>query len=89
MMGGDLKGWAEREAANSARMAECQIKLAELDEQEEYEERLRDEFAMAALTGMLANPDVEIKDSDVAKCFSVSAYQFADVMLEARKETNG
>ena len=44
-------------------------------------ERLRDQFAMAALTGLLAScktdcVDVYVKD----------AYQMADAMLEARKE---
>lgn len=40
---------------------------------------LRDRFAMAALTGLLADPNEDGKD--VAK----RAYGFADAMLEARK----
>lgn len=42
-------------------------------------EQLRDQFAMAALTGMLA---ANYSGDRVAK----SAYQIADYMLEARKE---
>lgn len=42
---------------------------------------LRDQFAMAALTGMLAHPDEEILlHEDISR----SAYKFADAMLEAR-----
>ena len=47
---------------------------------------LRDEFAMAALTGLLANPALEptIKKHG-AKWFDENAYAFADAMMEARK----
>jgi hypothetical protein len=41
---------------------------------------LRDQFAMAALTGLLAAPNVELW-IDVSK----QAYAIADHMLEARK----
>jgi hypothetical protein len=41
---------------------------------------LRDQFAMAALTGLLAAPNVELW-IDVSK----QAYAIADLMLEARK----
>ena len=41
---------------------------------------LRDQFAMAALTGLLAAPNVELW-IDVSK----QAYAIADRMLEARK----
>ncbi len=44
-------------------------------------ERLRDEFAMAALTGMLANHDNEGDFDDFAK----DCYTFADAMLAARE----
>lgn len=42
---------------------------------------LRDQFASAALTGLLANPVSEfvIKDTDVC-------YELADAMLKAREE---
>lgn len=42
---------------------------------------LRDQFAMAALTGLLAAPNVELW-MDVSK----QAYAIADRMLETRKE---
>jgi hypothetical protein len=47
---------------------------------------LRDQFAMAALTGLLANPALEptIKKHG-AKWFDENAYAFADAMMEARK----
>ena len=41
---------------------------------------LRDQFAMAALTGLLANPDAA-KYKDRAEV----AYNYADAMMEARK----
>ena len=42
---------------------------------------LRDQFAMAALTGLISRaPDFMIPD------LSQKAYRFADAMLEARKE---
>lgn len=40
---------------------------------------LRDEFAMSAVTGMLARGEVS-----TAKHYATSAYQLADAMLEAR-----
>ena len=50
---------------------------------------LRDRFAMAALSGLLAAsldiPDC-IKDSDLERSTAEIAYWFADAMLEARKE---
>lgn len=42
---------------------------------------LRDQFAMAALTGLLANPDAA-KYKDRAEV----AYNYADAMMEARGE---
>lgn len=48
---------------------------------------LRDQFAMAALTGLLSNTDV-----DLTKPFPVAAkicYGMADAMLDARKVTEG
>jgi hypothetical protein len=44
---------------------------------------LRDQFAMAALTGMIANPITKrIEEAGLSKI----AYEIADAMLEARKE---
>jgi hypothetical protein len=44
---------------------------------------LRDEIAMAALTGLLADPQV-LADSTTAKL----SYRIADWMLEARKSNS-
>lgn len=43
---------------------------------------LRDEFAMAALAGLLACPVSEGRPEEFAKW----SYQYADLMLEARQE---
>lgn len=44
--------------------------------------KLRDLFAMHALNGMIINANVPGKESDFARW----AYEYADAMLEARKE---
>lgn len=44
---------------------------------------LRDEFAMAALTGLIARPGTQIADAPTAATW---VYRFADAMLEARKK---
>jgi hypothetical protein len=41
---------------------------------------LRDQFAMAALTGLCANPDYKANKDK----FAVTAYELADAMLAAR-----
>jgi hypothetical protein len=46
------------------------------------ETALRDQFAMAALTGLLSDPVRDADSADYAEC----AYEYADAMLEARKE---
>ena len=43
---------------------------------------LRDQFAMAALTGLLSDPERDAEPSEYAEC----AYEYANAMLEARKE---
>ena len=43
---------------------------------------LRDQFAMAALTGLLSDPERDAEPSEYAEC----AYEYADAMLKARKE---
>lgn len=43
---------------------------------------LRDEFAMAALTGLIANP----QNMNALKQNAEAAYRYADAMLEARKK---
>jgi hypothetical protein len=45
------------------------------------ERTLRDEFAMAALTGLCADPDLSPLSERVAE----HAYRLADAMMEARK----
>lgn len=45
---------------------------------------LRDQFAMAALQGILAGADRNMEDSELAK----QAYWAADAMMEARKKGN-
>jgi hypothetical protein len=47
---------------------------------------LRDEFAMAALTGLLANPKLAPTILNKGPSwFDDNAYAFADAMMEARK----
>ena len=49
------------------------------------EERLRDEFAMAALTGLISSHRDYSNNYNVD--VAAKAYAIADAMLEARKET--
>ena len=48
-------------------------------------ERLRDEFAMAALTGILAARPYHGTRSDDATVFAAAAYALADAMLKQRE----
>ena len=48
-----------------------------------YDARLRDEFAMAALSGLIANPEGYNLDKITT---SNLAYEYADVMMEARNK---
>lgn len=54
---------------------------------------LRDQFAMAALTGLLANPKLQDQILKQGGCASGwiedSAYGFADAMLKVREKNNG
>jgi len=43
---------------------------------------LRDQFAMVALTGIVANPDYDLYNGDKARV----AYEIADAMLKERKK---
>ena len=45
---------------------------------------LRDQFAMAALTGLLANPRSHAWPDEASR-----AYEYADAMLEAREAKEG
>lgn len=61
---------------------------------QDYEfKTLRDEFAMAALSGYLSNPSLTnamseiVNDADSArKIYAATSYRIADAMLEARKK---
>ena len=46
---------------------------------------LRDYFAAAALTGMMANPNRKNNSSALATMHATEAYEIADAMLAARK----
>ncbi len=59
----------------------CFDRLAANSPSNSYGKKLRDEFAMAALTGLLANED---RDAD-ASGYALDAYMFADAMLKARE----
>ena len=63
-----------------------ELKRREYQKQKEQRERaeLRDRFAMAALTGMLANPNSDGTQYDYAKW----AYEYADAMLKFREENS-
>lgn len=47
---------------------------------------LRDQFAMAALNGLIECQIQRIPLDDIAGTMATSAYDFADAMLEARKK---
>lgn len=55
-----------------------------LDVIAEKQSTLRDQFAMAALTGFCANPTS--KDMEGGSFFAKIAYKCADAMMEARKK---
>ena len=57
-------------------------KTTAIPERNIYEERLRDQFAMAAMAGLLAHPEICV--GGIVK----SSYQYADAMLEERKRRN-
>lgn len=62
--------------------------MINLDDNPEPEEKtLRDEFAMAALAGILANPDYLLHLSNTQESIGEKSYWFADGMLEAREAT--
>lgn len=50
-------------------------------------EKLRDQFAMAALTGIISSPLLEDGISD--QTFAKTAYDMADAMLQARAKPEG
>jgi hypothetical protein len=74
--------WAETHNSFSKEQYEELMKR----EADEARECLRDQFAMAALTGLLSNP--KLADTALKKgprWFDEVAYQYADGMLNARE----
>lgn len=47
---------------------------------------LRDEFAMAALTGALGHPSTHVQSATAKSVLATHCYQMADAMLFARQE---
>jgi len=68
--------WAER---STEQMLEDEV--CSLQRQLREIATLRDQFAMAALTGLLANPDAAKYSNDRTEV----AYELADAMLKARE----
>lgn len=58
----------------------------ELAEAEEYEENLRDEFAKAAITGILAGRWGQMPNRKPEEAFADFAYRVADAMLRRREQ---
>lgn len=73
-----MKDCAESIAASGLRFGEGDI-ACEISEY--HETGLRDQFAMAAMSGMLANPSIEMNNPDLAN----QSYDAADAMLKARE----
>ena len=54
----------------------------------QQETKLRDQLAMAALTGLLSNPNTKIPfetEKKIGQLYSEIAYVYADSMLQVRK----
>jgi Mg2+/Co2+ transporter CorC len=58
----------------------------ELAEAEEFEEALRDEFAKAAITGILAGRWGQMPNRKPEDAFADFAYRVADAMLRRREQ---
>ena len=69
------------EIAEWRRKEEDQRKAYEEQQRKEHRKHLRDAFAMAALTGLLANPN---EGRGWMAEWAYDCYQFADCMLKAR-----
>lgn len=65
-------------------MLECQVRNQER-ELAAARETLRDQFAMAALTGYLASFEPMDEPSEYASSIAIDCYRLADAMMEARK----
>ncbi len=60
------------------------IEVREKEAKEREIQALRDQFAMNALTGMLANQQYDAPRRNRSDKFAEDAYLFADAMLKAR-----
>ena len=69
------------EIAEWRRKKEEQRKAYEEQQRKEHRKQLRDAFAMAALTGLLANPSHDMLSPEE---WATDAYNIADAMLKAR-----
>ena len=58
----------------------------ELAEAEEYEEALRDDFAKAAITGILAGRWGQMPNRKPEEAFADFAYRVGDAMLKRREQ---
>ena len=67
------------EMAEWRRQEKEQREAYEDRQRQEHRKQLRDAFAMAALTGLLASGSVGSPER-----FSITAYEYADAMLKAR-----
>jgi hypothetical protein len=80
-----------RQALNGAKPMPTLTEIAQAQKDKEAAlepATLRDQFAVAALHGLVANnPMVSSNESEIAEAIAVVAYTIADVMLEARKLT--
>jgi hypothetical protein len=63
-------------------MTDSLRELADRNARRPADTHLRDEFAMAALTGLLSNPD--IRSEGLQQKLGDSCYRIADAMMEAR-----
>lgn len=73
------------EPSECARASESQMDAAVV--YEEDERRLRDEFAKAALIGLLSSRNGADLSETAAEIFSDAAYKYADAMMKRRSQT--
>jgi hypothetical protein len=85
--GGEVIGITPKDIAAQRAMLARGEQIVEAKRQQAERERLRDTFAAAALSGMLARPDID--DEPLEYHFLCeAAYRWADAMLRER-ERNG
>lgn len=64
------------------RISDLEIERAELQFQLQDKPTLRDQFAMAAITGLIS-----LGKTDVIEELAIDAYRIAEAMLEARNDS--